>query len=143
MYKHNHLSTEVQGHRSHARLVADLCYSFLKPLLSQLNQELDRRLVHTFLETILVLIVHRHRNQGLVLSELGGYLASPSHAPAGTKRLSRLLRSTRWDSTIIERFLWDEAGKQVSKVRASGATLDFTPFSGHGDKIHVHKNGEL
>jgi hypothetical protein len=21
--------------------------------------------------------------------------------------------------------------------------VDFTPFSGHGDKIHVHKNGEL
>jgi hypothetical protein len=122
MYKHNRLSAEVQGYQTQARLVADLCYQFLKPLLSQLNQGLDRRLVHTFLETILVLIAHRHRNQGLVLSELGGYLASPRHAPAGTKRLSRLLRSTRWESTAIEQFLWNEAGKQVRRVSASGST---------------------
>ena len=122
MYKHNQLSPEAQEHQVEAQLVSDLCYAFLKPLLTQLNQGLDRRLVCTFLQTILVLLAHRHRNQGLVLSELGGYLASPRHAPAGTKRLSRLLRSRRWDSTIIARFLWNEAGKQVNQVSAAGST---------------------
>ena len=122
MYKHKHLSSEAQEHQTQARLVADLCFIFLKPLLSKLNQSLDRRLVHTFLETILVLIIHRHRNLGLVLSELGGYLATPSHAPAGTKRLSRLLRSTRWQSSVVEQFLWDIAGERVDEVQADGST---------------------
>jgi hypothetical protein len=122
MYKHKHLSSEAQAHQTQARLVADLCFIFLKPLLSKLNQSLDRRLVHTFLETILVLIIHRHRNLGLVLSELGGYLATPSHAPAGTKRLSRLLRSTRWQSSVVEQFLWDIAGERVDEVQADGST---------------------
>ena len=121
MYKHKHLSSEAQGHQTQARLVTDLCYTFLKPLLANLNQGLDRRLVHTFLETILVLIVHRHRNQGLVLSELGSYLASPSHAPAGTKRLSRLLHSSGWQSNNVEQFLWDEAGKRVDEIAIGGS----------------------
>ena len=59
MYKHNQLSLEVQVQ---AQLISDLCYTFLKPLLNQLNQALDRRLVCTFLQTILVLLAHRRRN---------------------------------------------------------------------------------
>ena len=122
MYKHNHLSAEAQGQRTQAKLVTDLCYAYLKTLLRELNQKLDRRLVHTFLETVLVIIAHRHRNQGLLLSELGGYLASPSKAPAGTKRLSRLLHSKCWQSSVIEQFLWDGADERVEEIRAVGKT---------------------
>jgi hypothetical protein len=48
------------------------CYQFLRGLLGALNANIDRRLVETFLALVLVNIMHRHRNQGLVLSELGG-----------------------------------------------------------------------
>src|SRR5687767_5146069 len=69
---------------------------FLAPLLVQLDAQLDARLVRTFARAIEVLLVFRHRNFGLLLSELGAYLLDPAHAPAGTKRLSNLLRSPRW-----------------------------------------------
>ena len=64
--------------------------SFLFPLLVQLDAVLDKRLVRTFLATIQVIITFRDRANGLRLSELGGYLATPDKAPAGTKRRSRL-----------------------------------------------------
>src|SRR5213079_2198569 len=64
--------------------------SFLFPLLVQLDAVLDKRLVRTFLATIEVIITFRDRANGLLLSELGGYLKTPDKAPAGTKRRSRL-----------------------------------------------------
>ena len=103
MYRHNQLSSETQAAQAQSKLVSDLCYRFLKSLLEELNEQLDRRLVQTFLQTVLVIIAHRQRNQGLLLSELGGYLTSPRQAPAGTKRLSRLLHSGRWQSTAAGR----------------------------------------
>ncbi len=65
--------------------------SFLFPLLVQLDAVLDKRLVRTFLATIEVIITFRDRANGLLLSELGGYLETPDKAPAGTKRRSRLV----------------------------------------------------
>ena len=56
--------------------------AFLAPLLAQLDTRVDARLVRTFQRTIDVLIAFRHRNYGLLLSELGGYLLPPEHAPA-------------------------------------------------------------
>jgi hypothetical protein len=119
MYKHNHHLGPAQGQ---AKLVSDSCYAFLKPLLSKLNQSLDRRLVRTLLQTVLVIIAHRHRNQGLLLSELGGYLATPSQAPAGTKRLSRLLHSKNWQSSELEQFLWQNADKRIDEIAAAHET---------------------
>src|SRR6266702_3018387 len=52
---------------------------------------LDKRLVRTSLATIEVIITFRDRANGLLLSELGGYLETPDKAPAGTKRRSRLV----------------------------------------------------
>ena len=63
---------------------------FLFPLLVELDTLLDKRLVRTFLATIQVIITFRDRANGLLLSELGGYLETPDKAPAGTKRRSRL-----------------------------------------------------
>lgn len=48
------------------------CYRYLFGLLAVLDRCLDRRLVETFLALVLVVIMHRHLNQGLLLSELGG-----------------------------------------------------------------------
>lgn len=108
--------------RVRSKVVADGCYAFLKPLLVDLNRKMDRRLVQTFLGATLAIIMHRHRNHGLLLSELGGYLLSPGQAPAGTKRLSRLLHSRRWEAGMVEDFLWQEADKQVEELMSRGKT---------------------
>jgi hypothetical protein len=43
------------------------------------------------------ILTFRDRINGLLLSELGGYLDHMGSAAAGTKRLSRLLHSARVD----------------------------------------------
>lgn len=78
---------------------------FLEPLLMSLDALIDARLVRTLESTVLSIIRHRHRQNGLLLSELGEFIAGPDHAPAGTKRLSNLLRSPRWGSSEIMEFL--------------------------------------
>ena len=89
--------------------------SFLFPLLVQLDAVLDKRLVRTFLATIQVIITFRDRANGLLLSELGGYLETPDKAPAGTKRLSNLLHSCKWAAWLIARFLWQRASQQLEE----------------------------
>jgi hypothetical protein len=84
---------------------------------------MDRRLVETFLALVIVLIMHRHRNHGLLLSELGGYLLPPEHAPAGTKRLQNLLRSAKWGLKLIEAFFWQQADQRVAELRQAGETV--------------------
>jgi hypothetical protein len=94
--------------------------AFVEPLLVELDQCLDKRLVRTFLTTLQVIVQFRHRAQGLLLSELGAYILSPDRAPAGTKRLSNLLRSKKWASTLIERFLWQDAHERLNELEAEG-----------------------
>lgn len=74
---------------------------FLFPLLVELDERLDKRLVRTCVQIIAVILTFRDRANGLLLSELGGYLLSPDHAPAGTKRLSNLLHSPKWTARIF------------------------------------------
>jgi len=93
---------------------------FLLPLLVQLDGLLDKRLVRTFLQTIEVIITFRDRAHGLLLSELGAYLETPDKAPAGTKRLSNLLHSTKWGAWIIAQFLWQRATQQLEQWRQAG-----------------------
>src|SRR5436305_10573561 len=93
---------------------------FLFPLLVQLDVQLDKRLVRTFLQTIEVIITIRSRAHGLLLSELGGYLDTPDKAPAGTKRLSNLLHSSKWGAWLIARFLWQRANQQLESWTQAG-----------------------
>ena len=92
----------------------------VRPLLRELDELLDKRLVATFFTTLQVLVVHRHNRCGLLLSELGGYILSPAQAPAGTKRLSNLLRSDRWQATLIDRFIWRRAEHTVAELNQAG-----------------------
>jgi hypothetical protein len=71
----------------------ELLAELLVPLLTQLDTHVDCRLVRTLADTVISIIRLRDRNCGLLLSELGAYLCGPEHDPAGTKRLSNLLRS--------------------------------------------------
>jgi hypothetical protein len=49
-----------------------------------------------------------------------GYLLSPAHAPAGTKRISNLLHSPRWSYHVLERFLWRRAEQQLQQWEKTG-----------------------
>src|SRR5579859_393935 len=93
--------------------------SFLGPLLLELDQWLDKRLIRTLVQVIEAILSFRDRVNGLVLSELGSYL-DPIGQGGDTKRLSRLLHCPKWTAIFIERFLWGRATEQVEQ----GASQD-------------------
>lgn len=95
---------------------------FVQDLLQDLDRQLDKRLVRTFLLTLRAIVTFRHSGLGLLLSELGGYILSAAQAPAGTKRISNLLRSKRWEYRVIERFLGQRAEQRVRELEDAGET---------------------
>lgn len=100
--------------------VRERLYQFLLPLLTLLDRQIDVRLVRTLWQTVEAMIRFRNRAHGLLLSELGGYLLSPEHAPAGTKRLSNLLRCSRWKTDLIDDFLWQQAKERLQALVQAG-----------------------
>ena len=117
MYKNKPKDAERQEktRELEKKLVQDLW-----PLLVGLKQKMDRRLVQTFLGLVIAILLHRHRNQGLWLSELGGYLLEPEHSQAGTKRISNLLHSPKWEAAMIEEYLWQRGTEKVKAFWAEG-----------------------
>lgn len=95
-------------------------YEFLKPMLWSLNKRIDRRLVNTFMGLLMAIIMHRHRNHGLLLSELGGYMLGPERCRAGTKRISNLLHSKKWKAKLISRYLWQRGTERVEELQTQG-----------------------
>jgi len=95
-------------------------FSYLKPLLKELNEQIDRRLVHTFFGLVLAIVKHRHRNHGLVMSELGSYLLGPEHGRAGTKRISNLIHSDQWGAKMILDFHWKAGTQRVNPIMKQG-----------------------
>src|SRR5579885_2422699 len=93
---------------------------FLAPLLMELDARMDKRLVRTFLQTVAVILTFRDRVNGLLLSEMGGYLDTPDRAPAGTKRLSRLLHCVKWSAELIRFYLWHRATERLSRWKKVG-----------------------
>ena len=114
------LASEPCSASALASILSARLESFLAPLLLRLDQVLDRRLVQTFAATISILLQQRYRATGLLLSELGAFLAGFEHAPAGTKRLSNLLRSKRWRSVLVEEFLWNAAERELRDLVCRG-----------------------
>jgi hypothetical protein len=105
----------VQASPEIAQQISQQLTAFVKPLLVELDPRLDLRWVQSFLQTLHVLLQFRHRNQGLLPSEWGAYLASPHHAPAGTKRVSNLLHSPNWQPQQIEQYLCQQAGTRLEQ----------------------------
>ena len=105
-----------------AQQVADLLGLFVGPLEGWLDARLDRRLVRTFFLALVAMVRMRHSRSGLLLSELGAHSIAPDRAPAGTKRLSNLLRSPRWSHTLLEKFLWHGANQRLIQLGAAGET---------------------
>lgn len=95
-------------------------YQFLLPLLTVLDCLMDVRLVRTFWQAIETMLLFRNRAHGLLLSELGGYLLSPEHAPAGTKRLSNLFRCDKWAADLVGDFLWRQARERQRQLQEEG-----------------------
>jgi hypothetical protein len=111
-------STSKRAKAQEGRGLENQCWEYLKPLLEELHKKIDRRLVKTLLDLVLVILMHRHRNHGLVLSELGDHLLGGERGPAGVKRIASLLHSVRWKSVWIADYLWERADKRVKELRA-------------------------
>jgi hypothetical protein len=95
-------------------------WQLVQPLAQELDELIDRRLVTTFVALLGCILRHRHNSMGLLLSELGGKLLGGSHAPAGTKRISNLLRSQKWSHQLIEQYLLEEARQQAHQLQQAG-----------------------
>lgn len=93
---------------------------YLRTLQVQLDLKIDKRLVRTFYNLFNVILCFRNRSMGLLLSELGGYVCGFAHAPAGTKRISNLLRSKKWNACIIDQFLFDRTKKRINELTEKG-----------------------
>ena len=95
------------------REMENRCWEYLKPFLEELHRKVDRRLVKTLLDVVVVILMHRHRNNGLLLSELGDQLLGGERGPAGVKRIARLVHSMKWESVLILKYLWKQANEKV------------------------------
>ena len=95
---------------------------FLSPVEQWLDDQIDRRLVRTFFLTLQAVVRFRHSRPGLLLSELGAHVLTPSSAPAGTKRLSNLLRSACRSLVLLARFLWRLADQALSRLEETAET---------------------
>src|SRR5512138_3859660 len=113
MLKDTLTAAEKQESLEKSKEVKELCVGFLTPLLRKLDAQLDHRLLNTLLDLVQMLVIHRHRNHGMVLSELGGELLGANHAPGGVKRISHLLHSPKWQAQPIEDELWRQGNEQV------------------------------
>lgn len=101
-----------------SREVAEKLATYLGPLLALLDSQMDARLVRTFAATIVNIVRHRNRALSLLLTELGELLTDGAHAPAGVKRLWRLLRSCRWTAAIIDGWVLSDAEEAVDRLVA-------------------------
>jgi hypothetical protein len=98
--------------------MADHLALFLAPLLAELDARLDVRLVRTLAATVVNLVRQRERTLGLLLTELGELLLDGARAPAGVKRLWRLLRSPNWQPGQVDTWLADRATEAVERALA-------------------------
>ena len=103
-----------------SRAVLERLKEYVGPLVAELDEQVDKRLVRTFVKTLQAIVTFRHSSQGLLLSELGGYITSPDQAPAGTKRLSNLLRSPKWSAESIGQFLWERGKTRLRPLSEAG-----------------------
>ncbi len=93
---------------------------YLLDLLVNLDAQIDKRLVRTFYNLCAVIIMFRNRSMGLLLSELGGYITGFNKAPAGTKRISNLLRSKKWEASLIDQHFFQQTKDRVQEIEKKG-----------------------
>ena len=86
----------------------------------ELDHQIDSRLVRTFFDLFMTILMFRNRSMGLLLSELGGYICGFAKAPAGTKRISNLLRSNKWTAAIIDDFFFNRSINRAEQMMEQG-----------------------
>ena len=86
----------------------------------ELDNQIDSRLVRTFFDLFMTILMFRNRSMGLLLSELGGYICGFDKAPAGTKRISNLLRSSKWTASIIDDFFFNRSINRAEQMIEQG-----------------------
>ena len=104
--------------KQESRELEKRCWEFLKPFLEEMHKKVDRRLVKTLLDLVMVILMHRHRNSGLLLSELGDHLLGGERGPAGVKRIASLLHSRKWTSLLILKYVWRCANAKFKELLA-------------------------
>ncbi len=102
--------------KQESRELENQCWEYKKPFLEELHQRVDRRLVKTLLDLVMVILMHRHRSHGLILSELGDHLLGGRRGPAGVKRIANLLHSGKWKSHLNLKYLWKCAHEKVQEL---------------------------
>jgi hypothetical protein len=121
------LPIQEQEAKRTSQELAQLLVEFLSPLLLVLDTLLDKRLVRTLVQTCVAIIRFRNSKQSLLLSELGSYLdgypGQATTATAGTKRLGNLIRSIKWSILQIDRYLLEEADKEVKRLKEQGKRI--------------------
>lgn len=93
---------------------------YISPIYQKLTEQIDSRLARTFFNLFLVILMFRNRAMGLLLSELGGYICGFAHAPAGTKRISNLLRSKKWKASLIDTFFFNRSVDRIAALKKQG-----------------------
>src|SRR5690348_10209477 len=83
--------------------------TFLAPFLQRLSRQVDVRLVQTISLVVEALVRLRQRPQALWLTEIGTLLLGAAHAPAGVKRVTRLLVSPHWTAAVVEQWLLEQS----------------------------------
>lgn len=98
---------------------------YLAGLLVTLDKKLDKRLVRTFADLFISIVRFRNRSFGLLLSELGSYVSHATKAPAGTKRISNLLRSKKWSHDFIETYFLSMGVERSRALKSKGKQVLF------------------
>ena len=93
---------------------------YLKGLEKELDKQIDNLYVQTFFNLFIAILAFRNRSMGVLLSELGGYITGFRSSPAGTKRISNMLRCKKWTHEVIDDFLFNRAKDRVEKMKAEG-----------------------
>ena len=122
MSKDNEKGAERQPGQTISWRIEWKLLEYFGDLLCILDRAIDRRLVMTFVKLMVALILHRHRNEGGWMSQLGSYLV-PTNAEAGKKRIQKLLYSRKWDSAFLEKYLWHLGEQRVTAGERVGETM--------------------
>jgi hypothetical protein len=125
--KYDTLQENEQDQQKASQEIAQILETFLSPLLLVLDTLLDKRLVRTFTQCCVAILRFRNSKHGLLLSELGSYMDGYSglsgNATAGTKRIGNLIRSIKWSIIHIDRYLLEEADKEVKRLKQQGKRI--------------------
>jgi Transposase DDE domain len=95
---------------------------FLGPLVQHLHEvnKVDKRPLKTLVQTVEAILAFRDRCNGLLFSELGGYLDQLGDGGGGVKRLETLIHHPKWKAEEIEEFLLWRADQQLAHWEAQG-----------------------